>query len=299
VIEQQPDQSSLTQRYVEESVRFMRANKDRPFLVYFAHMYVHLPLYVPDRFVKESVNKYAASVACIDWAMGVLLYELRQLGLDKNTLVLFTSDNGSRCDYGRSNGPLRGTKGGTWEGGMRAPLVAWWPGVIPAGRVCREVAAGMDLLPTFATMAGTQAPTDRIIDGRDIGPLLRGEQGAASPHQALFYYQGPHLDAVRSGKWKLFVGRHRASAREEGIVELYDLEADSGEKVNLASSQPEVAARLTGLIEAMREDIGDGTVGAPGRNIRPIGRVANPRPLTRFDPDHPYFMAMYDLKEIG
>ena len=300
VIEAQPDQSSITQRYVEEAVRFMRANREQPFLLYLAHMYVHLPLYVPQRFMDESKNgKYGAAVACIDWAMGVLMHELRSLGLEKNTLVLFTSDNGSRCDYGPSNGHLRGTKARPWEGGFRAPLVAWWPGTVPAGRVCREMVTGMDLMPTFAALGGTAAPSDRIIDGKNLTPLLLGQSGAKTPHEAFFYYSWDHLDAVRSGKWKLFVGRHHWKDVEENLCELYDLESDPGETTNVAAANPEVVRRLQTMIETCREDLGDKTTDAAGRNCRPIGKVQSPKPLTSFDPNCPYFMAMYDLNEIG
>ncbi len=300
VIEEQPDQASLTSRYVEESVRFMREHRDGPFLLYLAHMYVHLPLYVPERFLSESSNgKYGAAVACIDWAAGVLLNELGKLGLDRNTLILFTSDNGSRCDFGPSNGPFHGTKGWTWEGGMRSPLIARWPGVIPAGRTCGELAASFDLLPTFARLAGTTPPNDRTIDGRDITPLLLGRPDARSPHEAFFYYSWEHLDAVRSGRWKLFVGRHHWKSCEENLCELYDLEADLGERVNLAARHPEVVSRLQVFLHSCRNDLGDKTLGIDGANRRPIGRVSHPRPLTHFDPACPYYRAMYDLDEIG
>jgi len=300
VIEAQPDQASLTQRYAEQSVRFIRENRDRPFLLYLAHMYVHLPLYVPQHFLDESRNgKYGAAVACIDWAMGVIMHQVRQLGLERNTLVLFTSDNGSRNDYGRSNGPLRGTKGTSWEGGFRTPLLAWWPGTVPAGRVSDEVVSALDLLPTFATLAGAKAPQDRIIDGRDFAPLLRGEAGARSPRGAFFYYTQDHLDAVRAGRWKLFVGRRPWTGDAANVRELYDLDRDIGETTNVADRNPDVVARLMALVDACREDLGDGTTRAEGNNRRPIGRVDNPAPLTTYDPDCPYFMAMYDLNEIG
>src|SRR5436190_11013882 len=156
VIEAQPDQASLTARFVEQSVRFLRANRDRPFFLYLAHIYVHLPIYVQERFARASRNgAYGAAVATVDWAAGVLLAELRRLGLDHDTLVIFTSDNGSRAaDEGGSNLPLRGVKGTTWEGGMRVPCVARWPGRIPAGTVRSAVTTSMDLFPTLAALAG-------------------------------------------------------------------------------------------------------------------------------------------------
>ena len=302
VIELQPDQAALTERYLEEAVRFIRRRREVPFLLYFAHMYVHLPHYVPERFLKDSRNdRYGAAVACIDWVMGVLLHELHTLGIAERTLVLFTSDNGSRGDYGRSNGELRGGKGTTWEGGMRLPLVAWWPGKVPSGSVCREVASGMDFLPTFARFAGGELPADRTIDGADIGRLLLGAPGARSPHEALFYYAGSNLDAVRAGRWKLFVGRRGrgSDVGETGLRELYDLEEDLGETRDVAEAHPGVVHELMDRIAACREDLGDAAVGVAGAGCRPIGRVPNPRPLATFDSTHPYFTAMYDLDEAG
>jgi arylsulfatase A-like enzyme len=302
VIELQPDQASLMERYLEEAVRFVRRSRAVPFLLYLAPAYVHLPHYVPGRFLAASRNgRYGAAVACVDWAVGVLLHELRTLGIADRTLVLFTSDNGSRCDYGRSNGPLRGGKGTTWEGGMRLPLIAWWPGTVPAGTTCREVATGMDFLPTFARLAGAEPPRDRRIDGLDITPLLLGEPGAASPHDAIFYYAGSHLDAVRGGRWKLFVGRHGWDAGDgvRDICELYDLVEDVGETRDVAAAHPEVVRSLRERIARCREDLGDAAVAIDGAGRRPIGRVADPRPLAAYDPAYPYFTAMYDLDEAG
>ncbi len=289
VIQEQPDQAALTERYVEECVRFIREKKEQPFFLYFAEMYVHLPIYAPDRFMRESRNgRYGAAVACIDWSVSVLLDELRELGLENNTLVVFTSDNGSRArNEGGSNDPLRGTKGTTWEGGMRLPCIMRWPGMIPAGSVCREVATSMDFLPTFAGLAGAAPPSDRIIDGLDIAPLMRCEPDAASPREAFFYFWKRQIEAVRAGRWKLHIRKH-----QDAILELYDLEADVGETVNLAAQHPEVVSRLQALVAACREDLGDSAAGVEGRNCRPAGRVEHPRPLTEYDPNHPYIIAM-------
>jgi arylsulfatase A len=300
VIEEQPDQASLTARYVEEAVRFLRDNKDRPFLLYFAHLYVHLPLYVQQRFLAESENgKYGAAVACIDWAMGVLLNEVKALGIDDHTLILFTSDNGSRNDFGPSNGLLKGKKGTCWEGGQRVPLLARWPGQIPAGSVCSEIATAMDFLPTFCRLAGAELPADRKIDGKDILPLLRGEPGAKSPHEAFFYFRRDYLLAVREGPWKLHVGQLKTLNECLPIQELYHLEKDPGESCDVAKENPEMVARLQALAEACRQDLGDKTTGVTGTGCRPIGRVANPMPLTDFRAEHPYYIAMYDLNEKG
>ncbi len=220
VIEEQPDQASLTSRYVEESVRFIREQRDGPFFLYFAHMHVHLPHYVAWRFLKTAINgPYGAAVECIDWSVGVLMHELKRLGLDERTLMIFTSDNGSRGDRGGSNLPLKGGKFNTWEGGLRVPCIMRWPGTIPAGTVSSEIVTSMDFLPTLARLAGAAPPADRIIDGKDVAALMAGQPGAVSPHDAFFYYLGDRLQAVRSGPWKLHVWRDGAALRE-----LYNLE---------------------------------------------------------------------------
>jgi len=295
VIQQQPDQASITERYVEESVRFIRENKKRPFFLYLAHMHVHVPIYAPPRFMKESKNgRYGAAVACIDWAAGVLLHELKTLGLDENTLVIFTSDNGSRCrGEGGSNGDLRGTKGTTWEGGMRVPCLMRWPGRIPAGGVCRELTASIDFYPTLAKLAGASLPQDRLIDGKDISPLIFG-MDPVSPRDTFFYYSLNSLEAVRNTRWKL----HLRKGKNE-IRELYDLVADSGETQNLYDSNPGVVKALMAHVESCRSDIGDEATGVKGRNTRPIGRVEHPDTLTHYDPGHPYIIALYDLKDRG
>jgi len=298
VVQAQPDQRGITERYVEECVRFMRqkAAEETPFFLYLAHMHVHLPHYPPERFVRESDNGvYGAAVACIDWATDVLLRELEALGLDDNTLVIFTSDNGSRArDEGGSNAPLRSTKGTTWEGGQRVPCIVRWPGEIAAGSTCQELALSMDFYPTLAGIAGAQVPTDRIIDGKDMRPLLFSEQGAASPHEAFFYYKRNSIEAVRSGQWKLHLRKDDAQ-----VQELYDLAVDIGETDNVYAQHPQVVGELMEKVEACRRDIGDEAAGVEGENTRPIGRVETPDTLTHFDSEHPYMVAMYDLKERG
>lgn len=296
VIQEQPDQRALTERYVEEAVRFIRDNKDDQFFLYLAHMYVHVPIYVPEQAMQQSENgRYGAAVEQVDWATGVLFHELRKHGLDDNTLVIFTSDNGSRArDEGGSNAPLRGMKRTTWEGGQRLPCIMRWPAGIPAGNVSSEIVMSMDFYPTLANIAGASVPDDRIIDGRDIGPLMSADDGAESPHDAFFYYFGNSIHAVRSGNWKLHL------RDEEGEMKaLYDLEADIGETNNVWDSHPEIVADLMAKIEACRTDLGDEAQGIVGQNIRPVGHVANPDTLTHYDPEHPYMIAMYDMKDRG
>jgi arylsulfatase A-like enzyme len=285
VVQEQPDQAALTERYTEEAVRFIRANRERPFFLYFAHMYVHVPLYAPQRFLEQSRNgKYGATVEHVDFCTAVLLDELKQLGLDERTLVVFTSDNGGALRHGASNAPLRGQKGETWEGGIRVPCIMRWPGVVPAGTECGELATAMDFLPTFAGLAGANAPSDRTIDGHDIQPLMLGETAAQTPYEAFFYYREMELRAVRAGDWKL----HLQSG------ELYNLRDDVGETMDQAAARPDTVAALRALADACRADLGDSLAGVEGADRRPCGRVEDPQPLTRYDPDHPYIVALYD-----
>lgn len=295
VLEEQPDQASLTARYVNEAVRFMRDARDDPFFLYVAHLYVHIPIYVLDGFADRSRNgRYGAAVESIDWATAVILDELDRLGLASDTIVVFTSDNGSRVQgEGGSNGPFRGTKATTWEGGLRVPCIVRWPDRIAAGRVSDELTTAMDLYPTLAGLCDAELPSDRTIDGRDLGPLWLDDE-ATSPHEAFFYYWMDDLEAVRDGRWKLHFAKHG-----EPVSELYDLLDDPGETRDVIDDHPEVVARLESLAEGARSSLGDSLRGRIGSEVRPIGRVTNARPLTSFDPDHPYCVAEYDLADRG
>ena len=301
VVEAQPDQRSLTSRYTEECVRIIRANANRPFLLYLAHLHVHLPHYVAERFVAESENGvYGGAVACIDWSTGVIMKELRDLGIDGNTIILFTSDNGSRCDFGRSNGALRGTKATTWEGGLRTPLLVRWPGKVPAGRVSDTMIWGMDFLPTFAAIAG-EKPQGRLpIDGVDALGAFMGD--GRELHETFPYYFSRHLCGVRRGDWKLFVSRRTwgdKPAGEGAFPELYNLRDDIGETRNVAADHPDIVARLLKDIEHYRRTFGDSGTGDAGTQCRACGRVENPAPLTAFNADDPYYQAVYDLGDAG
>ncbi len=301
VIQEQPDQTSITERYVEEGVRFIRENREGPFFLYFAHMYVHLPLYVPERFLEQSENgAYGGAVECIDWATSVIMHELKKLGLDENTLVIFTSDNGSRArGEGGSNGLFRGTKGTTWEGGQRVPCIMRWPKQIPAGQVYSGITTSMDFYPTLAAICGAEVPNDRIIDGKDIREIIAGNSDAPDPHDTFFYYLRDNLEAVRYGKWKLHVCKGKWKGDVETIEELYDLENDIGETTDVAADHPDIVAELKEKLAACREDLGDGVTGVQGKNIRPKGKVSNPDTLTHLDRDHPYIIAMYDIEARG
>lgn len=274
VIEIEPDQSQLTSRYTEEAIEWITTNRHRPFFLYLAHSMVHDPLHASEKFLGKSKNGvFGDAVEEIDWSTGKILQTLRELDLDDDTLVIFTSDNGGCLRYGSSNAPLRGEKATTWEGGVRVPCIMHWPGVIPASTTCRELATIMDLLPTFAKLSGAEPPTDRIIDGKDITALITGEPDARSPHEVFYYYFWGNLEAVRWGKWKLHL------ARKDRPRQLYDLDADIGETDNVAGRHPETVARLEALAEKAREDMGDGK--RPGKNQRPAAFIKDYKPLTK------------------
>lgn len=281
VIEEEPDQRFLTRRYTEETLKFIEQNKKQPFFVYLPHSMVHWPHYASPRFESKSKNGiYGDVVEEIDWSVGQILDKLVELGLDKRTLVIFTSDNGGARGRGFvvSNLPLRAGKGSMFEGGFRVSMLAWCPGFVPAGTVCDELTTSMDLLPTFAELSGAQVPGDRILDGRDIGPLLRGDGNAQSPHEAFFYRRGVDLYAVRSGDWKLFVRNTGApfpgESQPQRVVPgtLYNLKNDIGETNDVSKTHPDVVARLMKLAEASRVDLGDGP-DRPGQNVRPAAYI--------------------------
>jgi len=259
------DQTTLVARYTEEAVRFIKTNKKKTFFLYLAHSAVHFPIYPGKAFQGKSRNGiYGDWVEEVDWSVGQVLNTVRELKLDRRTLVIFTSDNGGTPRA--VNTPLRGFKNSTWEGGMREPTIAWWPGKIPAGTSTDAITGMMDILPTLVKLAGGKVSADRKIDGGDIWPLLAGKAGAKSPHDLFYYYRGLKLEAVRSGPWKLHL--------EKG--ELYNLESDIGESANVAASNPEVAKRLHNLADRMKDDLGLDGIG-PG--CRPLGKVANAQPI--------------------
>lgn len=280
VIESPVKQEPLTAMYTREAVRFIEEHSDQPFFIYLPHTAVHLPLFPGKQFLGKSKNgKYGDWVEELDWSMGELFKALKQKGIDEHTLVLFTSDNGSRNKG--SNGPLRGGKGRTDEGGMRVPCLVRWPGKIPGGTSSSEITATLDLLPTFARLAGALLPSDRKIDGKDIWPILSGERGAKSPHKAFYYYQMDQLQAVRSGSWKLFVAmesKKRNWGKPEGkqSLRLFNLETDIHEDTNVAEENPEVVKRMLALAEEARVELGD--VGRPGKGQRSAGWVERPSP---------------------
>jgi len=271
IIEQPVNQDTLTQRYTSEAIKFIEENKDRPFFLYLAHTMVHIPLHVSEAFRgKSKRGLYGDAAEEVDWSTGQVMDTLKKLGLDDNTLVVFTSDNGPWLQQRENGGcalPLRDGKGTTYDGGVRVPCIIRWPGRIPAGLVSNEVVTEMDLLPTFAKLAGAEVPSDRIIDGKDIRPILSGTHGAVSPHEVLFFYRDNRLQALRCGKWKMDL------ANEKKPVELYDMDADIGEKNDVAALYPSVVKKLSEMAENCRQDLGDAITHTEGKNRRAPGRV--------------------------
>jgi arylsulfatase A len=277
------DQNRLTERYTEEAVKFIRENQARPFFLYLPHTAVHVPIHPGEKFRGKSQNgRYGDWVEEVDWSVGRVLDTLRELKLDNRTLVIFSSDNGPWLTQGKDGGeagPLRGGKGSTFEGGVRVPTIAWWPGTIAPGSACDAVAANIDLLPTFVSLVGGSVSPDRKIDGRDLSPLLLGRT-KESPREAHFYYRGYKLEAVRCGPWKLALGPQAEAmwgqtspdASAPG-VRLYNLDEEIGERTNVAAEHPEVVKRLQALATKMAADLGDGK---PGPGVRPAGRVEHP-----------------------
>lgn len=284
-----PDQRQLTSSYTDRAVDFITRHHREPFFLYVPHSMPHVPLHVSEaRAGTSGQGLYADVIGEIDASVGRILDALRQHHVEHRTLVIFSSDNGPWLSYGNhagSAGPLREGKGTTWEGGMRVPAIAWFPGQIPAGTTCGEVTGTIDILPTCARLAGAKLPA-HPIDGRDIWPLLIGEPGAVSPHEAYFYYWEHGLEAVRRGRWKIhFPHPYRTlngAAGRDGTpapyqtatteLALFDLDQDIGEQHNVAGEHPEVVRQLSDLAEAMRVQLGDSLQNRTGNQIRPAGQ---------------------------
>ncbi len=287
LIEAEADMATLTERYTDEAIRFMREHRGQPFFVYIPHTMPHTKLAASAKFRGTSPRGlYGDVIEEIDFHVGRILDEIRDMGIDDNTYVLFTADNGpwliknqdfadghSADDHGGSAGILRSGKVSSFEGGLRVPTVLWGPERVPAGTNCDKLASTLDVLPTFAALAGAEVPTDRAIDGEDISHLFHGDFAAADPDKAFYYYLRVHLQAVRQGRWKLHlprdaeppwaapfaVNKHIAPADRVGFEQpfLVDLMYDIGETTNVAERHPEVVERLLQLAEAKREDVGD------------------------------------------
>ncbi len=257
------DQAKLTGLYTEEAVQFLKESKENPFFLYFAHTFPHQPLYASEKFAgKSKAGKFGDAVEEIDWSVGRIMETLAEMGVDKNTLVIFTSDNGPWFEG--SAGPHRGRKGQSYEGGFRVPMIASWPDRIPAATVCSEQMMNIDFYPTVLSLAGVDLPKDRIIDGRNVMGLLTGKE-TQSPHDALFFYHYDLLEGVRVGNWKYFRRTNRYTwpvpldavelPNKLGKDQLgnrwpllYNLETDPGESYNVIDTYPEIARKLEAVM---------------------------------------------------
>lgn len=283
VVELNPDMNHLTQRITDRAVDFIKRNKENPFFLYIPHPLPHRPLYASPEQMKQAPDSiqtilsqengmvgyplrdkiYPQAIGTIDASVGRIYKTLMENGLDKNTLVVFSSDNGPARGGMGSTGALRGRKGHTYEGGMREPAIAWWPGKIPSGTTSDVVLTTMDLLPTFAMLAGAQVPDERVIDGKDIWPVLAGEEKDGSVREPFYYYNKNRLEAVRHGDWKY----HRRG--EQSM--LYNLRVDVGESQNVIDEYPEIARQMVGYFEAFEKELGEGS--SLSDQCRPSGFV--------------------------
>ena len=289
------DQGTLTELYTDQAVSYLRARSQRnePFFLYLADAAVHVPICPGVRWLGASRNgRFGDWVAQLDWSVGRIMDTLNELNLATNTLVIFTSDNGPWLAKGKDAGtahPLRGGKGSTWEGGLREPALIWWPGHVPAGEVRDAVTGTIDLLPTFAALAGAKIPENVTIDGADISRVLLG-QTATSAREAQFYYLEWQLQAVRVGPWKLALQPQGLSmqVKEGGVNEaglrLYNLADDIGETKDVAAQHPDVVKRLRAVAEKQRKTFCNDSSTGPG--VRPPGWVVKPEYLVTVPPDY-------------
>ena len=289
------DQEQLTTQYTERAVKFIEKNKHRPFFFYLAHSMVHVPLHVSAKFKgKSQQGLYGDACMEVDWSVGEVVAALKRAGVEENTWVIYTSDNGPWLSYGNhagNAGPLREGKGTCWEGGTREPTLMRWPGKIPAGTTNDAMLMTIDLFPTIARLVGAGLPRHKI-DGLDVLPLIAGQKGATNPHEGYaFYYEQNQLQAVVSadGRWKLQLphsyrtlggrpgGRDGIPAKYETrkleTAELYDLQNDIGEAANVAEKHPEIVKHLETFAEKTREDLGDALTDRKGKGVREPGKV--------------------------
>lgn len=264
VVETGPDQSTLTQRYTAEAVKSIQAAGANPFFLYFAHTFPHVPLYASARFRGKSPRGlYGDAVEELDWSAGEVLKAISAAGHDRNTLVVFSSDNGPwlpRKQYGGSAGLLKEGKGTTWEGGMREPCIARWPGTVPAA-VSTAPCCMLDLFPTFASLAGAKPPEGDVLDGEDIGPVLRGQ--SPGHDRAFFYWNAEELRAIRMGPWKLHVVTNTTETQPATVMKLdtpalYQVEHDPSEKLDVAAGHPDIVQKLLNVMEAHKAQIQHG-----------------------------------------
>lgn len=312
VVAEEPDQSTFTRQFTARATAFIEQHRDQPFFLYVPHVMPHVPIFASETYKGRSKRGlYGDVVEELDWSVGEILNTLDRLKLTENTLVIFATDNGPFLSYGAhagSAGKLREGKLTTFEGGMRVPCLMRWPGQIPAGTTCTEVAATIDFLPTVAKLIGATLPTHRI-DGLDIWPLMSGQADAKCPHDSYYFYAAEELQAVRSGDWKLhfpheyltvdgppgldgkpanFANMKPQSMQKSGLAgiasrhgyrvanieeSLFNLRTDIGESKNVAADHPDIVARLKQLAETARADLGDTMTKRVGTGTRAVGRV--------------------------
>jgi arylsulfatase A len=263
VVEYPADQATLTKRYTEEAIEFIRRHKDGPFFVYLPHTMVHVPLAASPAFKgKSNWGLIGDAIEEIDWSVGQVLQTLRDLKLDDNTLVIFTSDNGAASG---TSAPLRGKKGSVFEGGVREPCIMRWPGRIPAGTTCNQIAGNIDLLPTFCKLVGVKPPEDRVIDGRDITSLMFDPKAGPVRDTHLYFNGAGKLAAIRQGTWKLFLIPPTADMKGPAEPVLYNLAEDPAETTDVAAKHPDIVAKLRTEAAAREAEI--------TKNKRPAGRI--------------------------
>ena len=242
VVEYPADQATLTKRYTEEAVQFIRAHKNGPFFVYLPHTMVHVPLAASEAFKgKSKWGLIGDAIEEIDWSVGQIMQTLKDLKLDDNTLVIFTSDNGAASG---SAGPLRGKKGSVFEGGVREPCIMRWPGKIPADTTCQQIAGNIDVLPTFCKLIGVKPPEDRVLDGRDITSLMFDPKAGPVRDVHLYFNGNSKLAAIRQGDWKLLLIPPAAKKDEVAAPSLFNLAEDPGEKTDVAAKHPAIVTKL-------------------------------------------------------
>lgn len=276
------DRHGLTKRLTQAAVQWIRQHQRESFFLYFPQCMpgsTEAPFASPGFQGRSRNGPWGDSVEELDWSIGEILKVLKELSIDDRTLVIWTSDNGAprRVPLQGSNGSLAGWGYSTAEGGMRVPCIMRWPGKIPAGTECAEMATMMDMLPTFASLAGVDQLPPRVIDGKDIWPLMEGRPGARSPYGAFYYYHLDQLQAIRSGRWKLHVDFEVTDSKgnnEQQALRLYDVITDPGETTDLAKAAPREVRRLLKFAEKARSTLGDR--GRPSKQRRPAGHVTNP-----------------------
>ncbi len=286
------DQAQFTTDFTMRTIDFIGRHQDQPFFVYLAHPMPHVPVYASEKFRgKSQQGLYGDVIMEIDWGVGQIMKKLRETGLDKNTLVLFTSDNGPWLNYGNhagTTGGFREGKGTSFEGGQRVPLLAMWDGVIPAGTVTNSMASGIDILPTIAEITSSPLP-EKKIDGVSLLPVLKGDTEATPRETFYYYYRRNSLEAVRHGQWKrvfphpgrTYEGFQPGNDGDPGTVNnnfpfeggLYNLRRDPGERYDVSATYPQILEKLNAIAQEAREDLGDDLTGHPGKNRREPGRV--------------------------